>query len=1134
VTNTYTETFTGADNSAPAAVWTVVNATGASSTIQGNRLRQIAGSTASTATTARFNINTAVTDFEFRAASELMTSVDSGFMVAFRGDAYVANRGFPTNGYLLYATSAGSIIYRVDAGGLTGLNTVATLGGTGGTVVSFVLRVVGSHLQAKVWAGGAEPGTWDIDVTDSTYTYGFVGIGTESTPSVSQEIRWDNITIEFLSNGEYVQDIATSTNTNATGPPNTLVGSFTGQMKPAVGDMIVAYGSRDNIVNDPATGDTFSDGSNTYTRVARAQPSGTSTAAAGVVGVMFYSVLTVAWSGTQTLTWTMPTGAADRAMRVEHYQAVSGVRGTPVSVGAAAGATGNVTTTDPVAGDLVLAMAAVEHSSASTVTPDSDTTSGVWQTQTPEVASAGTTLAAVKVVTQRKYVTATASQTYNVTNSVTASVDIVGIVAVFTPATTGGPVALSGNNIVATTVSSNSGQLAVARPLDGTVAATTVSSNTQLAVARPLAGTIAAATTTTGAATGDLFPVAKALAGVINSVDTVTGNIAGPVALVGTIAVATTTTNATQLAVAKALVGNTIAASTATAGTLISALDLIGSIIETTAVTATNLTATQALVGTIAATTTDTGTLTATQALAGTINAATTTTATTIGAAVPLTGAVNVTTATPAAALGTSTPLTGNIAVTTTTTAALGGTRALTGTVAVTTTDTADLGAARALTGTIATTTTTAGTANLFRPLVGTIATTTTTTATTFVGAVALVGNAITVTTTTPAANVGIGLALTDYAAAPADWDSSTTDWDSATTNWDAGLLVPTLNPYTRTAGNLVVTGPTDLIGSVVVTTSTAGNAAVAPALVGNIVVTTAVSVAGQLTVARALTGAINTTTNLTGTRHDIVRALVGTLNATSTVVSGQPTVTWALVAAVNITTGDTGVLTGATGFAASLAATTTLPTAELAVNRALVGTITTTTEYTANAITAQALVGTVATLVAPQTATLDAGRGLTAQVFATNTATGLLGVTQAYNAALAVTTTTAGNVVLGGPGSLDGTTRATTTVTGILVVTRALTGTITTSTTIPAAALPIDRPLTAAVNAALSLGTPPLALDQRLAGTVNAAVLLGAAVLLTGVPQVIRGAVTWDVVEGDIDYDVITQTNAIAEVIYS
>lgn len=427
---TYTDTFTGTDGSAPSAAWTLTNATGASQSIQGNRLRQISGSTAGTAASARFNRNTAIIDFEIAGTVEFMTSVDSYALIAFRGDTLVANRGIPTNGYVVQFTSGAINLFGVVAGTPTLLAT-ATILGTGGSVLTFRIRVVGSTIQVKAYGGSdTTAGAYDITTTETTYTSGFVSIGTESTPSGSQEMRWDDVTISFLNATPFkVQDIGTAT--TSAGALTTVL-NYTGTFKPGVGDLVVVYGSRDNITNDPATGDSFTDNhSNTYSRPSPlAQPSGTSTASAGIVGVAFYSILTTAWTGDQTLTWAHPSTIA--AMQIEHWANVSGLRGSN-SAGSAAGAP-SVAITSPIRGDAVLGMEAIEYSAVGTTTGDADTTNGSWSAVSGPTTTAGTTLAAVKVVSQWKIVTADGTQTFNPTHSVTASVDAVAIVLDFIPA----------------------------------------------------------------------------------------------------------------------------------------------------------------------------------------------------------------------------------------------------------------------------------------------------------------------------------------------------------------------------------------------------------------------------------------------------------------------------------------------------------------------------------------------------------------------------------------------------------------------------------------------------------------------------------------------------------------------------
>jgi hypothetical protein len=53
--------------------------------------------------------------------------------------------------------------------------------------------VIGTALKAKIWADGdSEPGTWDIDETDSDLSSGWVGVGSQTTGIVDFDwFSWD-------------------------------------------------------------------------------------------------------------------------------------------------------------------------------------------------------------------------------------------------------------------------------------------------------------------------------------------------------------------------------------------------------------------------------------------------------------------------------------------------------------------------------------------------------------------------------------------------------------------------------------------------------------------------------------------------------------------------------------------------------------------------------------------------------------------------------------------------------------------------------------------------------------------------------------------------------------------------------
>lgn len=428
----FTESWTGSNGAAWPAAWTVTTPTGGTTDIQSNAGRQITGTTASQGPFGRYNLAAAVTDLDLYVTVTL-TVASQYSLIDYRTDAVVANRATPNNGYAVYL-DGGLVLALFGCAGGSPANLGSVALGVASVTIRFRVLVIGTRHRIKAWdPANPEPDTWDLDIIDATFASGVVGVGVEDTAATPSAVTWDNCSLtyppqEVAPPAGLVQSLGASTSDTAA-TTTTLI--HAGSVKPQKGDKVLIYGSRDNIVNDPATGDSFDDGQgNTYNRVALAQPAGTSTALAGVVGVLFESTLTTSWpAGSTTLTWTHPSTKA--AMRVEHWQGLGVLRASATN-GSAAGAP-SAAATAARAGDTAIGMEAIEYSTAGTSTGDADTTNGSWSTLAGPTASTGTTLAAVKVISQYKVVTASGTQTFNPTHSVTASVDAVAILAIFAP-----------------------------------------------------------------------------------------------------------------------------------------------------------------------------------------------------------------------------------------------------------------------------------------------------------------------------------------------------------------------------------------------------------------------------------------------------------------------------------------------------------------------------------------------------------------------------------------------------------------------------------------------------------------------------------------------------------------------------
>lgn len=199
-----------------------------------------------------------------------------------------------------------------------------------------------------------------------------------------------------------------------------------------------------------------------------------STGGTSVRGELWAITTTQSWLTTDTVTVTISVTRTAKAVAISEFSGASvTVRGTVQAANDLVSAP-TATTTDPVAGDLVVGMSGWE--TATLPTGDSDTTNGSWGS----INAVGTTGSGdttnIVAALQHKIVTATGSQTYNPTNAVSNDAGVV--LAVLQPAVgVGGAPALSGSGTLSSTGTpglvvsqglSGSGTLAVATPIAGT------------------------------------------------------------------------------------------------------------------------------------------------------------------------------------------------------------------------------------------------------------------------------------------------------------------------------------------------------------------------------------------------------------------------------------------------------------------------------------------------------------------------------------------------------------------------------------------------------------------------------------------------------------------------------------------
>jgi hypothetical protein len=180
-------------------------------------------------------------------------------------------------------------------------------------------------------------------------------------------------------------------------------------LQPGPNDLYVTYGESGGGDALP-TGAVTDSAGNTWTRKAF---KGTTAAAGTDVEIAIYTctVATALTSGTVTL--TPHTASAAKCFVVDRFTGVTETARGTVDTSFGTSTVPSVTTTDPVDDDIVFGLAGFEGPSGDTVTADTDTSNGSWSTGVKHGTTGDTDASNVTLARQWKQVTATASQTWN-------------------------------------------------------------------------------------------------------------------------------------------------------------------------------------------------------------------------------------------------------------------------------------------------------------------------------------------------------------------------------------------------------------------------------------------------------------------------------------------------------------------------------------------------------------------------------------------------------------------------------------------------------------------------------------------------------------------------------------------------
>lgn len=185
------ETWTGSNGAAWSGTnWTAAVGSGTSGStidIQSNRGRMLNGAGGNV---WRRN-GVSLADVEITGLIQVQGTAEA--QVGWRTDSSLSN------GYLIiFSVSGGVRIQQVVSGSISTRYNAATVGGpsiSASTDYRFRLRHQGAYLSVRVWAAsGSEPGTWNLNTTDTLYTAaGYVGLGQWYA---SQTALFDDLLIE--------------------------------------------------------------------------------------------------------------------------------------------------------------------------------------------------------------------------------------------------------------------------------------------------------------------------------------------------------------------------------------------------------------------------------------------------------------------------------------------------------------------------------------------------------------------------------------------------------------------------------------------------------------------------------------------------------------------------------------------------------------------------------------------------------------------------------------------------------------------------------------------------------------------------------------------------------------------------
>lgn len=198
-----TDTFTGSNGAGPPSPWVAVTLSGSQS-IQSNKWHMLngdgyAGLALTRGATTYTDVDITVDITLDASGAEQYPAVGARLAGGTSGWAAYAEAN---NGYTAYLHPINDEVHITkQTAGSSVADSGAAVSLVAGGTYKLRFQLIGSTIRCRAWlASGAEPGSWMVTMTDSTYTSGLIGFR-DQAPANTTTVDWDNFVLDDAPGG---------------------------------------------------------------------------------------------------------------------------------------------------------------------------------------------------------------------------------------------------------------------------------------------------------------------------------------------------------------------------------------------------------------------------------------------------------------------------------------------------------------------------------------------------------------------------------------------------------------------------------------------------------------------------------------------------------------------------------------------------------------------------------------------------------------------------------------------------------------------------------------------------------------------------------------------------------------------